>query len=80
MSERQENMGRYVELRRERGRIAVKCEALRSHLRRALPVAEEIQTLDSEDILNTALALNQGLLELTSLDKKLDVLNRELGE
>lgn len=80
MSERAENLGRRVELRRERQRLAVECEALRDSLRRALPVVEEVGGLDREKILSAALALDQSLVELAGVDKKIAILNRELGE
>ena len=80
MSERAENLGRRVELRREAARLTAECEALRDQLRRALPLVEDVDSLNRDQILNTALALNQSLLELDGVNKKIDVLNRELGE
>lgn len=80
MSERVENMGRREELRRERLRLASECEVLRDGLRRELPVAEDVGSLDREKILNIAVALNQSLLELAGVNKKLVILNRELGD
>jgi hypothetical protein len=79
MSERAENEGRRVELRRERLRLVAECESLRDDLRRALPTFEEVETLDREKILSRAVALDQSLLELAALDKKLAVLDRQLG-
>jgi hypothetical protein len=80
MSEHAENLGRRVEFRRDRARLAAECEALRDSLRRALPVVDEVSTLDRDKILATAVALEQSLIELAGVDKKLHVLNRELGE
>ena len=79
MSERAENMGRLVELDRTRKRLAAECEALRDSLRRLLPLAEDVSALDREKILTSAVALDQSLLELAGVDKKLAILNRELG-
>lgn len=80
MSERAENLGRRVELRRERLRLVAECEALRDRLRRELPTVEEVAALDREKILATAVALDQSLFELAGLDRKLSILNRELGD
>ena len=79
MSERAENMGRQVLLRQERQRLAAEGEALRDSLRRLLPLAEDVGGLDREKILCAAVALEQSLLELAVIDKKLAILSRELG-
>ena len=79
MSERAENLGRRVELRREAKRLTAECEALRDSLRRALPVVEDVAGLDREKILSSAVALDQSLLELEGVRKKITVLTRELG-
>ena len=79
MSERVENMGRHVEYRREQKRLVAECEALRDSLRRALPIVEDVSGIDREKMLSTAVALDQSLLELAGVNKKLAVLDRELG-
>lgn len=79
MSERLENIGKRAELKMERARLSTECESLRSSLRRALPPEEEVASLDSEKILNLALALNQSLTEFMAIDKKIRVLNDVLG-
>ena len=79
MSERLENMGKRAELKVERARLVTECDSLRSSLRRALPPEEEAANLDRDNILNLALALNQSLAELMSIDKKIGVLSDVLG-
>ncbi len=79
MSERTENLGRHVELRQQRLRLVAECEAMRGELRRALPPEEEVGGLDREKIINTALALANSLEELSGIDRKLDILARNLG-
>ena len=78
MSERTENLGRRVELRRERQRLAAECDGLRGLLRRQLD--DEVDDLDGEGIFNSALALRQSLVELSGVNKKIAILNRELGD
>ena len=46
MSERIDNLGRRVELRRERQRLAVECDGLRGLLRRQLPLDVEVDDLE----------------------------------
>ena len=80
MSERIDNLGRRVELRRERQRLAVECDGLRGLLRRHLPLDVEVDDLDGEVVLNAALALRQSLTELEGINKRIAILNRELGD
>lgn len=80
MSERIDNLGRRVELRRERQRLAVECDGLRGLLRRQLPLDVEVDDLDGEVVLNAALALRQSLTELEGINKRIAILNRELGD
>lgn len=79
MSERQENLGRRMELRHQRLRLVANGEALRDRLRKLLPVAEEIATINREKVLQAAIALDQALQELEEIDRKLAVLNDVLG-
>lgn len=79
MSERHELLGQRAELKPERQRLAVECEALRDKLRRHLPLHEEIGTLDAEAIARTAIALATSLGELTSIQRKIGILDKELG-
>lgn len=80
MTERFEKMGKRAELRQERTRLEIECDALRSSLRRLLPVEEDAGELSEEKILNTAISLNQSLVELKAIEKKLNVLNDILGD
>lgn len=80
MSERVENLGRREELRRDRLRLVAKCEALRDSLRGLMPIASDVADIDCDKMLNTAVALDQGLAELARINKQLAILNRELGE
>lgn len=80
MNERQMQLGRRVELRQERLRLAAEAEALRAGLRCQLPPEEEVAALDADSILQAALALNQTLVELAEVDRKLAVLARVLGD
>ena len=52
MSERTENLGRRVELRRERQRLAAECDGLRGLLRRQLPLDDEVDDLDARALLS----------------------------
>lgn len=80
MSERQAMMGHRVELRQKRQRQAVNCEALRDKLRGLLSLVEDVETLDEDAILDTAVVLNTEIAALRLLDRKLGILGRELGE
>lgn len=80
MSERTQYMGQRVELRQQRQRVALDCEALRDRLRLALPLAEEVSAIDREVVVNAAMALHDRLGELQGIDRKLAILNRELGD
>lgn len=80
MSERTENLGKRVELRQQRLRLVSQAEALRSQIRRALPVEEDVAGIDDEAVLASAISLGGVLIELRALDKRLTILNRELGD
>jgi hypothetical protein len=79
MGERHEMLGQRAELYPQRQRIRVECEALRDRLRGLLPLHEEVDALDGESILHTAIALQTSLAELAGLNRKIEILNRELG-
>lgn len=80
MSERLENIGLRADLRMQKIRIETEVEALRDTLRRLLPKHEDVIELNGEKILNTAIALNTSLEELKGIQRKIAILNRELGE
>lgn len=79
MSERQSMLGDRVELRQKRQRQAVTCTALKDTLRALLGPAVEPDELDADAILDAAVSLHSELADLAVLDKKLSILNRELG-
>ena len=79
MGERHEMLGQRAELLPQRQRLRVECEALRDRLRAALPVQEEVDALSGENVLNTAIALHASLVELAGLNRKIEILSRELG-
>lgn len=79
MSERHAMLGRRVELRQLRQRRAAGCDALKTKLRKLLDPVKEAHELDRDSILNTAALLHGDLCELALVDKKLDILKRELG-
>jgi hypothetical protein len=79
MAERHEMLGQRAELKPQAQRLRVECEALRDRLRSALPIHEEVDSLGGENILTTAIALKTSLDELAGLNRKIDILNRELG-
>lgn len=80
MSERTQYMGERVDLRQKRQRVALDCEALRDQLRMTLPVTADVEDLDSEAVVNLAIVLHERLGELRAIDRKLDILNRQLGD
>lgn len=79
MSERQTLLGKRVELRQLRHRRAAVCDALKIRLRKLLDPVREAHELDADAILNAAASLHGELGELSVVDKKLAILNRELG-
>ncbi|MDR1398138.1 MAG: hypothetical protein LBJ14_10480 [Desulfarculales bacterium] len=79
MGERHEMLGQRAELMPQRQRLRVECEALRDKLRAALPVHEDVDALNGETILTAAIALQTSLAELAGMNRKIEILNRELG-
>ncbi|MDL2272241.1 hypothetical protein LJC23_04325 [Desulfovibrio sp. OttesenSCG-928-I05] len=79
MGERQEMLGRHMELRQARSRCELACEAMRDKLRVLLPVGEGVERLDRDAILNTAAALHSQLAQIAEQDIRLAALGRELG-
>ena len=72
-------LGQRAELLPQRQRLRAECEALRDRLRLALPIHEEVDSLDGEKVLNTAIALKNSLDELSGMNRKIEILSRELG-
>jgi hypothetical protein len=79
MRERNEMLGEHAELKPKRLRLRIECEALRDKLRTALPLHEEVDSLDGEAILNTSIALQTSLAELAGLNRKITILEQQLG-
>ena len=73
-------LGERSEYRKKESRLRTEVEALRDRLRVQLPPHVEAHELDGEAIIDTAAALGVSLSELKGVRKKLDVLNRKLGE
>lgn len=80
MSERQILLGHRVEIRQQRLKRELNCEALRDKLRSLLTPVQEVQELERDAILDAAAVLHTELSGLELLDKKIAVLDRELGE
>ena len=72
-------LGQRAELKPKQQRLLVECEALRDRLRSALPDYVEVNALDGDNILNTAIVLKTSLDDLAGVNKWLDVLNEKLG-
>lgn len=80
MSERINMQGERVSLNQKRGVQEATVKALRDKLRGLLSVILEPGELDREAILNVAYALHGELGELEGINRKLFILNRELGD
>ena len=78
MSERRENMGHREDLRTRRKIVAAEVQSCKDSIRAALPVAAAPFELDAEHVLHLALALKEGCDELAGLDRKIQILTREL--
>jgi len=72
-------LGQRAELLPQRQRLRVECEALRDRLRLALPIQDDVDALDGGNILETAIALKTNLDELSGMNRKIEILSRELG-
>lgn len=80
MSERHELLGQRAELTGERLRLGVECEALRDTLRKLLPLHEDVDALNADKIVTTAIALQASLIELAGVRRKIDILTQEIGK
>ncbi len=80
MSERTQYLGQRAELRQKRLLLATEADALRKQLRCALPLDEDPAALDGEVILAAAISFGRVLTDLRALDKRLAILDRELGD
>ena len=76
---RHEWLGERSELKLQRQRLEVNCEAVRDSLLRLLPTHEPVLALDVEKIVNTAIALSTSVGELAGIQRKIGILEEKLG-
>lgn len=79
MSERTENIGQRETLRHIAKRLEAEAASHRDSLRAALPVAGEPADIDGDYVLSLAVSLNEKVRELRGVNKKIAILDRELG-
>lgn len=77
---RQEYLGERESLRVQRKAIVAEVQSHRDSLLSALSILHEPEELDGEYIAVLGVKLSERLLELKGVDKKIAVLNRELGD
>ncbi len=77
---RQEYLGERESLRVKRKAIVAEVQSHRDSLLSSLSVIHEPEELDGEYIAVLGVKLSERLLELKGVDKKIAVLNRELGD
>ncbi len=77
---RQEFLGERESLRVKRKAIVAEVQSHRDSLLSSLSILHEPDELDGEYIAVLGVKLSERLLELKGVDKKIAVLNRELGE
>lgn len=77
---RQEYLGERESLRVQRKAIMAEVQSHRDSLLSALSILREPEELDGEYIAVLGVKLSERLLELNGVDKKIVVLNRELGD
>lgn len=77
---RQEYLGERESLRVKRKAIVAEVQSHRDSLLSSLSVIHEPDELDGEYIAVLGVKLSERLLELKGVDKKIAVLNRELGD
>lgn len=77
---RQEYLGERESLRVQRKAIVAEVQSHRDSLLSALSILHEPEELDGEYIAVLGVKLSERLLELNGVDKKIVVLNRELGD
>lgn len=79
MSERLENIGQRETLRHQKKRLVAEATSHRDSIRAALPVTAEPHEIDGEYVTALAVSLNESLTELRGVDRKISILDRELG-
>lgn len=77
---RQEFLGERESLRVKRKAIVAEVQSHRDSLLSSLSILHEPDELDGEYIAVLGVKLSERLLELKGVNKKIDVLNRELGD
>lgn len=77
---RQEFLGERESLRVKRKAIVAEVQSHRDSLLSSLSILHEPEDLDGEYVAVLGVKLSERLLELKGVDKKIAVLNRELGE
>lgn len=77
---RQEYLGERESLRVKRKAIVAEVQSHRDSLLSSLSILHEPEELDGEYIAVLGVKLSERLLELKGVDKKIAVLNRELGD
>ncbi|MFW5490418.1 MAG: hypothetical protein ACNI3A_18675 [Desulfovibrio sp.] len=79
MSEYTENLGRRVELREEKSRLAAEIDALRGDLRSLCSPILDVDDLNGTKIANLGFSLNGKLERLTAINSKLAAIKEILG-
>ena len=77
---RQEFLGERESLRVKRKAIVAEVQSHRDSLLSSLSILHEPEDLDGEYVAVLGVKLSERLLELNGVDKKIAVLNRELGD
>ena len=77
---RQEFLGERESLRVKRKAIVAEVQSHRDSLLSPLSILHEPEDLDGEYVAVLGVKLSERLLELKGVDKKIAVLNRELGD
>ncbi len=77
---RQEFLGERESLRVKRKAIVAEVQSHRDSLLSSLSILHEPEDLDGEYVAVLGVKLSERLLELKGVDKKIAVLNRELGD
>lgn len=80
MSERLENIGQRETLRHQKKRLVAEAMSHRDSIRAALSVTAEPHEIDGEYVMALAVSLNESLTELRGVDRKISILDRELGD
>lgn len=78
MSERTENIGQRETLRHIVKRLEAEAVSHRDSIRAALPLAGEVAAIDEDYVMSLTVALSEKVRELRGMNKKIEILNREL--